>query len=313
MERHFQAERGRRDCRRRGERAAWNNLEPAESGGNFLESLIYTHQEAVSLGGGQEASFLFMHGLPSPKMSLFEQRPLTHDDFNRHLARLAALASPKGGPGVLGGYGPGSWGPSAAIEAFLWGRSYNLEYGYEGEIVIHGHTPTTGYERHYGLLARNDQSLGPQFRDYPAKAHLPFLFSRSPGASLKPFGHESAKSDLPPGRLAAGAEAWFYETDGASGLEAINIDTGAAQGGALTAIGLTEKYLSRGGLLALSCPAGGFDPVGGRQSGSYPKMVKNVIKVNKFGGQALGGLLFGLESQAFLTSGQIGANAEARA
>jgi hypothetical protein len=167
--------------------------------------------------------------------------------------------------------------------SLLFTRDYELGRGYEGDVVIHGHEPTPNYG-HYFSLARSDKNLGPQFNEYKTESLLPFLFSRYPVARCLPMEAGQAQKALEgigaASLLDLKAAPFCYATDNINGVEAINIDTGAVIGGALTAIGLSEKYLRHGWLIFFSCPTSGDN------SRPENKLVKMLIKATAFGGRS---------------------------
>jgi hypothetical protein len=76
-----------------------------------------------------------------------------------------------------------------------------------------------------------------QFLSYDTKSYLPFIFSRSKYgkySSITPRTYD----------LYTSPDTYKYCTDDINGIEAINIDTGSVYGGALTALGLSSRYLS---------------------------------------------------------------------
>jgi hypothetical protein len=167
--------------------------------------------------------------------------------------------------------------------SFLWCRDYNLAAGYEGEVIVHGHTPTPFFKDYYCQDPELSGKLGEQFRSYPdIPAPPPFLFSRSPGARLRRLPAQELLGELKGlgasnPWLQAARDAWSSETDGELGVEAINIDTGAVAGHALTALGLSPKYLKEGLLLALTYHNDG------NQRNKRHKVNWRAIKASSFG------------------------------
>ena len=207
----------------------------------FLYSLKYSHREILNVGG-RGAGFTFLHALPYPKLPMDAQRPVGASDFERHLMDLAREAYPN--LDDLSHHRRRILSRAVIDRSVVWGRDYNLKDGYGGDVVVHGHTPTPYYPEHFRLLASLDPKLGAQFATYPVKSLPPFLFSRSPGAryesgewgdareGFKTIGLHEAWLDLKP-------EFLRYRTYPEMGVEAVNIDTGAVTGGALTALGLS--------------------------------------------------------------------------
>ncbi|MDR1050966.1 MAG: metallophosphoesterase [Deltaproteobacteria bacterium] len=207
----------------------------------FLKSLRLHHRETFELPGGT-LGFSFFHALPDRGSPLDDQRFKTRAAFSRSLDR-AALALREGPAGR------GRFSESLAdlrirlLEGTcLWNRDYDLESDYRGEIVVHGHTPTANYPGYY-----DNRGMRPYFRQFeswPDGFFLPFLFALSPDA-VWPDGPAGA---APPGFLgpygnAAGCRRYRCPP---GTLRAVNIDTGAVYGRALTALGLSKKYLERG-------------------------------------------------------------------
>jgi hypothetical protein len=218
----------------------------------FLSKLKYHHREMMEIGrGGERIPFDFFHGLPVPDLALAEQRLESYDDHERLLLKIAA---PRQKPPLVLGVDPEAdarvWLRKGkfADRTALWGRLYDSSRGYEGAVIIHGHTPVKEYtidgKKFIGRRCR--QFLARQFQTYPRCERLPFLYSRCPKAVWEP-----QKKCRPAPR------EYLYKTKGEFGLEAVNIDTGAAAGQALTALGLSSRHLGEGRLVVLTADLDG--------------------------------------------------------
>jgi hypothetical protein len=249
----------------------------------FLASLKYSHAESVAVFG-KEARVNFFHALPDDNRPLSEQRAVTRRQFEAELIAMTLKTFPQFDPkkdrrDIL-------LASRSLIErSNIWARCYNFEYGYDGEAVVHGHTPALFYPQYYGYIEREAPDYCAQFKRYPANDLIPFLFSRSPGAFCQKLGKGSFEGDLK--RLGASdkwrlrlMDCYSCKTEGQNGIEAINIDTGAVAGGGLTALGLSSKYLSEGFLMSLVYPNDG------NQRRKEQKVIKRAIKIDKLGGAA---------------------------
>jgi hypothetical protein len=129
-------------------------------------------------------------------------------------------------------------------------------------------------------------SVGGQFASFPEGLFLPFLFSLDPGAGFRSIdqhgkSHRPLGGDVPRGLLAPFGQASYcfrYECGQTHGLEAINIDTGAVYGSALTALGLSRRYLEHGLMPILTVKTSGG------QRSRDGKIMARSISVPKFGG-----------------------------
>ncbi|MDR1110200.1 MAG: metallophosphoesterase [Deltaproteobacteria bacterium] len=223
----------------------------------FLKNLKYSHRE-VFMARGRELPFSFFHGLPRGDLTLGEQMAESHDDFTRLLDIWG-----EAGPGVAAkgekGGGPGRHCPTGLGSSHLWNRDYvpgrlgrkDAFRGYGDGVVVHGHIPTVKYPSLYPPSGLRPRGLRGQFEAFPAEMCLPFLFSVSPGSGYQISGRERA--------LKASHYGDFRVTFGYScgdwpGVQAINIDTGAVHGGALTALGLSGRRLAHGEFTFLTAP-----------------------------------------------------------
>ena len=247
----------------------------------FLSSLKYSHLESVKMGS-REVKVSFIHGIPSPLLPFSGQLAKTRKEFNFLLETLWSDSQPqnKRQKEELK-----KSSRKKVDSTYIWDRDYDLENGYDGQVVVHGHDPAPlcGSPPNIGLGERPE--LSDQFQRYPLESLLPFLFSRSPGARYERADLKmtlSALKSLGASRswLRENPEAWNYLTEGQNGVEAINIDTGAVIGGGLTAVGLSAKYLGGGFLMSLMCPSGGN--LRRRQE----KVLRRIIKITRLGGNA---------------------------
>ncbi|MDR2612055.1 MAG: metallophosphoesterase [Deltaproteobacteria bacterium] len=229
----------------------------------FFRDLAYSHRETFG-GGASATGFSFFHGLPRLDQPLEMQRARDFSGFEAYRrARWRYLGSSE--LDAEGQYGigescdrrrredgddcepPRSGSEWIAIDdTFLWGRGYSYRFPYEGEVIVHGHTPTPRYGGYY-----SGRRVAPhcerQFRAYDGAAHLPFLFSRAEGAGYEGPGEGGGPS--------GGAPVFRYSCGRGGAVEAINIDTACVyRGGALTALGISGERLARGELLILTAP-----------------------------------------------------------
>ncbi|MDR1740371.1 MAG: metallophosphoesterase [Synergistaceae bacterium] len=121
--------------------------------------------------------------------------------------------------------------------SFLWGRDYDAEKGYDG-LLVHGHTP----------VRRPDG--------------LPFLFSRGRGAGYRQTSPENRP---------------VFDCGEGGKLEAINVDTAAVFGGALSAVGLSAECLARGEIPLLTV----FTPKSEAASENRGSAVYRVIQIER--------------------------------
>ncbi|MDR1546356.1 MAG: metallophosphoesterase [Deltaproteobacteria bacterium] len=239
----------------------YNDLKLPKKYERFIKSLKYVHREIIDVGDGRKVGFTFCHGLPRWDQTLKEQRVRSYAAFKAYLARVAVIAGP--GQDQLGNQ-PDIFRPGRVRfdDSFLWGREYNYRCGYQGDVVVHGHVPTVRYKDVFPFSSV-PEPCREQFDNYPSRGDWPFLFSRAPGAGYDAseessgghwiqcrsiFEHsddEEYVKNVIKYHLAYNAGR-HYSCGSDDGLEAINVDTGAVHGGALTALGLSSKYLARG-------------------------------------------------------------------
>ncbi|MDR2141824.1 MAG: metallophosphoesterase [Deltaproteobacteria bacterium] len=145
-------------------------------------------------------------------------------------------------------------------DGFVWGRNSGFRYGGLGDVIVSGQASAQIYERCYNDLTRAPRSRPELFPDYrQSLLDLPFLFSRSPWAGYdfevrRPAAAYLVARPGPRERLGLDleAECVHYDSGPTDGVAAINLDTGAMAGDCLTAIGLSQKYLSFGLIPVLS-------------------------------------------------------------
>jgi hypothetical protein len=236
----------------------------------FLRGLKYFHQETFIINN-KEVTFSFFHGLPSKNFPLKVQKIKSYNLFTNFLDKNSKILNEDSYFKLLD---VKTLYNSLLERSAIWNRDYNFEHGYEGEIIVHGHTPTCFYESYYNKNMVEENYIQ-QFKDFIPYImyNLPFIFSRSPEAGYLEFGktiHSSIEPHI--------HESFHYKTDSQNGLEAINIDTGAVYGQALTALGLSSKLLSQGGLVQLHVP------IAGGQRSSSNKVKIRVITFDKLGG-----------------------------
>ncbi|MDR1165953.1 MAG: metallophosphoesterase [Deltaproteobacteria bacterium] len=230
---------------------------------DFLRNLQYSSREVFNIDG-KEISFTFTHALPYHFFRVQEQRVTTYAQFSELVNRILRVYLMD-----MGGVKKADVDERresgrfiAALErSHIWNRDYQYRryikkyhpvrpiVGYQGEVIIHGHTPTVHYSGHYSEYSMGDAYE--QFKVYKADSYLPFIFSRTPKAGYKgkyeaPSGAKSIKNSGEFGPYSAARYCPRYVCEKWRGVEAINIDTGAFFGGALTALGLSAKYLRNG-------------------------------------------------------------------
>ncbi|MDR1546357.1 MAG: metallophosphoesterase [Deltaproteobacteria bacterium] len=255
----------------------YNGLKLPKKYEQFLKNLQYVHREIINVGD-QQISFTFCHGLPRWDQTLTEQRIKTYDDFRAYMERPTVICSGLNGDSQFKNY-PDKYNIMRIPmdENFIWGRDYAFRYGYQGDVIIHGHTPTIMYKQYY-VGYNLAKQCSKQFISFYSDVDWPFLFSRDPEAgyeALDASGQTPRRIDrqaLPFVELGCRRRFvcnWPY------GLEAVNIDTGAVYGGALTALGLSSKYLAHGLMPLLTVKTRG-------NRGAEP--LTRTIEVDGFGG-----------------------------
>ncbi|MDR0355950.1 MAG: metallophosphoesterase [Deltaproteobacteria bacterium] len=259
---------------------AYSGLELPKKYENFLKNLAYSHREVFSVDGA-ELAFTFCHALPDPRRPLEEQRFKNYRDFSKSLAKKSKKKPPKRLASSI--FGEDSY--LGRLEAScLWRRDYDSDVGYGGEIVVHGHTPTLSYPRYFG---RNNRSnLANQTALFDPEKLLPFLYSLSSEAGYQAAanykGEPLPKRPADYGPYGGAANSCRYACPAEAGVEAINIDTGAVYGGALTALGLSSKRLSLGLMPLITVQTSG----GQRQSRN--KAFLRTLAIDKLGGSKPG-------------------------
>jgi hypothetical protein len=225
----------------------FDGTRPDEKYLRFLENLKYSHKETFNYSG-RTVGFRFFHSVPRLDQTLDEQMIDDFDDFQRYMKRPFPHLDSRNmeGDGQFAEWEKVSNGalpyPDGTI---IWNRLHNFRYASEGEVVIHGHTPTLVFEKFYYEREYVASNFREVFQKYPAESRLPFLFSRGKGAGYRP-APDTPDPDIPKGMC-------FFDCGENGAVEEINVDTGAAyKWGALTALGLSESLLSRGLLPTLS-------------------------------------------------------------
>jgi hypothetical protein len=224
----------------------------------FMKRLKYVHREFFEVEG-RRIGFTFCHALPYWSQSLKEQRVRTYAQFEAYLAKSPSLN---------------------LDDTFIWGRAYSYVCGYQGDVVLHGHTPTPRYSSYYYDF-KVAKGCFSQFKNYPTDEGWPFLFSRTPGADwVEDRLTAKDKAVLSPFWREAELRRFRRDPSGdpQGGVEAINVDTGAVYGGALTAVGLSPKYLARGlmPILSISTYDGSRKPL---------NLFKRLVRIDRFGGR----------------------------
>lgn len=137
------------------------------------------------------------------------------------------------------GAGKAIWSPELT---FLWNRDHSLRFAWEGEVVVHGHTPSIVIEGPNTGYMHVPGKFKSAFEKFDAGSRLPFLFSRGEGAGYGPA----------PANDVQGAVCEFDCGEGGA-VEEVDVDTGAVlKYGALTAVGFSDALLSEGRLAVLT-------------------------------------------------------------
>ena len=117
---------------------------------------------------------------------------------------------------------------------------------------MHGHTQTCHYEKYFlkGIYRTDNlvEDCAHQFEAYSPESCLPFLFSRGEGAG---YTRKYTREEIERPSIYAKDIVPFICGEGGA-VEAVNIDTGAVFGGALTAIGLSDELLANGEICVLT-------------------------------------------------------------
>lgn len=131
-----------------------------------------------------------------------------------------------------------------------WKTKYRS--GHDRDVVAHGYTQTCHYEKYFlqGIYRKDNliEDYVHQFEEYSPEACLPFLFSRGKGAG---YTRKYTRAEIVRPSVYAKNVVPFDCGEGGV-VEAINIDTGAVFGSALTAIGLSDELLSNGEIFVLT-------------------------------------------------------------
>jgi hypothetical protein len=204
----------------------------------FLKGLKYFHHETFIING-QEVSFRFFHSLPNHNYPIKEQYFNNYKDFTNFL--LKKTVREDAGNKKLSKEDE-QWEKIDKYcremeDSCIWNRYYSSEIDYDGEVVIHGHTPTNNNSLKSFFYLSFRKQCEKLFNQYKSDWYMPFIFSRSPDASYADPRYDRVDN--------VSVMSYNFFTDNINGIEAINIDTGAVYGGALTALGLSERYLTR--------------------------------------------------------------------
>ncbi|MDR0550220.1 MAG: metallophosphoesterase [Deltaproteobacteria bacterium] len=210
----------------------------------FFDKIKYSHQEIIDCGYAN-VCFRFFHGLPRLDQTLDEQMVSDFNDFQLYMARPFPHLDFIEGRNQYKKHEIDDSEKLYSIEyTFLWGRHYSFRYAYNGDVVIHGHTPTIGLSSSfYDFTHYVHPTAKKIFQKYKLESRLPFLFSRDVMAGFTSF------DDFPKGGVST------FECAPWAGVEAINVDTGSVYGGgALTALGLSSERLKKGELVVVTTP-----------------------------------------------------------
>jgi hypothetical protein len=214
---------------------------------NFIRKLVYTHQESFNVNGC-DITFSFFHSLPNMEYPFEEQKIKTYTDFSKYIYNKSELITNEKCK-TLDSYKMRliQYYNRELEYSFLWERRYSNKFDFKGQVVIHGHTPTYKYNERSLADDEIETLYNKQFETFDGNLLLPFIFSRSDGAEYLPLpkSHDTRRPS---------EAGYHYKTDNINGIEAINVDTGAVYGGALTALGLSASYLAEGKMPLLTVP-----------------------------------------------------------
>ncbi|MDR0571396.1 MAG: metallophosphoesterase [Rickettsiales bacterium] len=223
-------------------------LYPEQKYIDFFVNLKYSHKETLNCGDYGNINFRFFHALPRIDQTLDEQSVLTFDDYELYIRKKFKQFDDD----ILDWfyqYRTNFYDKIYKISpisypdyTFLWNRMYNFKFAYEGDVIIHGHTPTVMFDKSYADGHHVPPDFQPLFSKYKNLSSLPFLFSRDKNAG---YSHIPELTDRD--------RKCVFSCGKHFSIEAINVDTGAVyKGGALTALGLSEKKIAKNKLVALT-------------------------------------------------------------
>jgi serine/threonine protein phosphatase 1 len=213
---------------------------------NFLKGLKYFHQETLNFAG-QDRDFLFSHSMPDSAYPIAKQKFTSHDDFTQFLKSesvLKAEMSPDFADDKL--YYDLIYHRNKS-NSIIYNDKYQKNINIENEIVIHGHIRTYMCDHPSVANFTEEKIYDNQFMEYDYKLFLPFILSKYSKAEFQLldtfYGHR--------------VENYLYVNKDIRKILAINIDTGAVYGGALTALGLSSDLLAKGIMPLITIPMEG--------------------------------------------------------
>jgi hypothetical protein len=239
----------------------------------FIRELNYSHREVFKIQDRQ-VGFSFFHSTPAWDQSLEDQLKIR--SFQDFLTYLESDTPHFGWLSYVTGFDYLDLKNSFKIskldrrDTFLQLRTYAIRWGYGQDVVVHGHFPT--HEYIYGFSSINDN---PDFafllQSFNRDLAWPFLWTRGPKWTFK----KPTRPKNPLSTDTAFREIEFNTAKGGA-VEAINIDTGAVDDQALTAIGLSDETLSQGLIPVISA----FD----EKNEKYPGLCcERLIRVQNLG------------------------------
>jgi hypothetical protein len=209
----------------------------------FIRPLKYYHEEIFKVGK-EDIKFFFSHSLPDPNYPLAKQQFKNYRAFNNFLSRearqeLTAKATqdpPKSYEDIY---------LSLLANSIAYGSIYSKNFDTSGKILVHGHIPSFIYDKSNFINFTENKVYDRQFNRFDPTLNLPFILSDCHYSS---YNRLIARSD--PGV----DEKYQYLCPSFNDFKAVNIDTGAVYGGALTALGLSSQELAKGRLLLITVP-----------------------------------------------------------
>jgi hypothetical protein len=234
--------------------------EPPKKLIDFIKSLKRSHREDFNVRGGNKLRFTFTNKPPKWIRSPNERRESSVADRQDDPAEL----SKSGDESVPSK----DRRRSSRAEVIVHCRTpavHNWDFRAEIKGGDPSALPPIPYDdyRDRGIL-RDPAALSRRPLPRGVSEHLwwPALFSRYPKARL--LGYRDMDGESKKARARA-AKTWYwsnpgplrggvrdFKTDKGPGLEAINLNTGAAHGGAVTALGLTSDFIDLGYLVLLT-------------------------------------------------------------